>query len=134
MKERFSVRLALVMVAVAITTACTKDVILSEVTKEPISFFTSRTFEGFEEVATRSAGYNSGLRSVMRSKDGKTLSLKITKEPLPNRTAQASTRGGIVRTSSDIEAIGVSASIYDRSENYASQECGNFFYDIIILV
>ena len=129
MKERFSVRLALVMVAVAMTAACTKDEILSEVTKEPISFFTSRTFEGFEEVATRSSGDNSGLRTIMRSKDGKTISLKVTKEPMPDRTAQASTRGGIVRTSSDIEAIGVSASIYDRTGSYASQECGNFFYN-----
>lgn len=132
MKERLSVRLVLMAMMAVVTVSCTEETDLIEVTQEPISFYTSRIFEGFDEIPTRSATdekASSAQRAIMRSKSGKTLSLKITKEPMPERTAQATTRGAIVRTSSDIAAIGVSASIYDRSESYASHECGNFFYN-----
>ncbi|MBR1557190.1 MAG: fimbrillin family protein [Prevotella sp.] len=131
MKERFSVRLALVMAALAMTVSCSQETDLADARKEPIAFFTEQIYDGFQDISTRSLSNsqaNSGLRTIMRSKDGKTISLKVTKAPMPERHLTA-TRGTIVRTSADVEEIGVSASIYGKKESYSNYACGNFFYN-----
>ena len=130
MKERFSVRLALVMAALAMTVSCSEEADLTDAREEPIAFFTEQIYDGFQDI-TRSLSdsqANSGLRTIMRSKDGKTISLKVTKEPMPERRMTA-TRGTIVRTSADVDEIGVSASIYEKKGSYSNYACGNFFFD-----
>lgn len=131
MKERFSVRLALVMAALAMTVSCSEEADLTDTREEPIVFFTEQIYDGFQDISTRSLSNsqaNSGLRTIMRSKDGKTISLKVTKAPMPERHLTA-TRGTIVRTSADVEEIGVSASIYGKTGRYNNYACGNFFYN-----
>ena len=116
---------------VGLMTSCTEDLSSMDLTGEPI------IIDIRDSVATRGGTGDNYSQdnsrkmkgSVLKSKNGNELFLKVSESDRQKVTNVATTRGSKV-TTSGINTFGVSASVYSSSSYYSSAGCGSYFYNL----